>query len=80
MISFDEDLAIEDATVLTDLWILARVVSYAVWKLRPNGFSFLFFFSPFSGLPHVWFEGLLFVRILWERGSGGEIISVRWEF
>jgi hypothetical protein len=46
----DEDLVTEDATVLTVLWIHARVVTYTVWnnwKQRPY-FSTLFLFWPTS--------------------------------
>ena len=72
----DEDLVTEDATVLTVLWIHARVVTYAVCQQLETTAIFLFYFL--ADLT-FWFEGFS-VRILWELGSGGEIISARWEF
>ena len=47
------------------------MVTYEVWKLR----HFSFFFLPTSR-----FGSKAFGEVLWERGSGGEIISARWEF
>jgi len=50
----DEDLVTEDATVLTVLWIHARVVTYAVCQqLETTAIFFFFFFFFFFGRPHV---------------------------
>jgi hypothetical protein len=58
------------------LWIHARVVTYAVCQqLETRHFFFFFLFLPTSR-----FGSKAFGEVLWERGSGGEIISARWEF
>ena len=58
------------------LWIHAIVVTYAVCQqLETTAFFSFNFFGPTSR-----FGSQAFGEVLWERGSGGEIISARWEF